>query len=41
MGIKKSKIMDYKGALEDYNKAIELDPDNIKAYDKRGNVKSN
>ncbi len=38
--IAKERIKDYKGALADYNKAIEINPDLVKAYNNRGNIKS-
>ena len=38
-GNSKYELQDYYGAVEDYNKAIELDPNFIKAYINRGNSK--
>ena len=38
--INKEKSKDYKGALADYNKAIEINPKLVRAYNNRGNVKS-
>ena len=38
-GRAKYYLKDYKGAIADHNKAIELKPDYAKAYYKRGNVK--
>ena len=35
-GNEKYKVSDYKGAIVDYNKAIQLDPDYINAYSSRG-----
>ncbi len=40
-GLNKYNCQDYKGALEDYNKAIELKPDDADAYNNRGNSRSN
>ena len=39
-GIAKSNLGDYKGAIQDYNKAIELDPNLAEAYLNRGDRKS-
>ena len=38
-GYAKESLGDYRGALQDYSKAIELDPNNTDAYYNRGNVK--
>ena len=38
-GIAKSNLGDYKGAIQDYNKAIELDPNLAEAYLNRGVAK--
>jgi Flp pilus assembly protein TadD len=38
-GNAKSNINDYAGAIADYTKAIEIDPENIRAYDLRGITK--
>ena len=35
-GIAKSNLGDYKGAIQDYNKAIELNPNYVLAYNNRG-----
>ena len=35
-GVSKQKLKDYKGALEDYNKAIQLNPNDFNAYSNRG-----
>ena len=35
----KHDLGDYRGAIQDYNKAIELDPDNTATYNNRGNAK--
>ena len=32
---------DYQGAIDDYSKAIELDPQNLKAFSSRGDAKFN
>jgi tetratricopeptide (TPR) repeat protein len=40
-GLIKSKNSDYSGAIEDYNKAINLDPRFAEAYNRRGNAKRN
>ena len=40
-GLLKSDTGDKEGALVDYNRAIELDPDGIKAYNNRGVLKRN
>ena len=37
--ITKMKLEDYNGAISDFNKAIELDPNNAGAYMNRGNTK--
>ena len=39
-GIMKSRTMDFVGAMQDFDKAIELDPDDDKAYLNRAIVKS-
>ena len=39
-GISKKNLADYKGAIADYTKAIELDPDYASAYYNRGNSKN-
>ena len=39
-GMKKYEVGDYKGAIADYTKAIELNPNYINAYLKRGLTKS-
>ena len=36
----KVKLGDYRGAITDSNKAIELDPNRANAFDSRGEVKS-
>jgi tetratricopeptide (TPR) repeat protein len=38
-GYEKFKLSDYKGAIADYTKAIELDPGYTEAYNYRGNAK--
>jgi len=38
-GLAKAKLGDYKGAISDYNKAIELNPKLADAYYDRGVVK--
>ena len=38
-GIAKNELGDHKGAIQDYNKAIELNPNYALAYYKRGNAK--
>ena len=38
-GNSKGDLKDYKGAIADYTKAIEIDPDYAAAYNNRGNVK--
>jgi len=40
-GLTKSNKQDYKGAIQDYSKAIELDPKLVKAYVNRGLAKAN
>lgn len=40
-GNEKSQSGDYKGAIADYNTAIQLKPDFARAYYKRGKAKSN
>ena len=35
----KTNLKDYNGAISDYNKAIELDPNDADAYYNRGNLK--
>ena len=37
--ITKMKLEDYNGAISDFNKAIEIDPNNAGAYMNRGNTK--
>jgi len=39
-GVEKSVEGDWKGAIQDYNKAIELNPNYTSAYNNRGSVKS-
>ena len=39
-GLAKSHLQDYTGAIADYNKAIQLNPNYDTAYDKRGNAKA-
>ena len=39
-GNKKFDEGDYQGAIDDYTKAIELDPENSEIYVKRGDVRS-
>ena len=39
-GLSKSKIGDNQGAIDDYSKAIQINPQYIKAYFNRGNCKS-
>ena len=39
-GNKKFDEGDYQGAIDDYSKAIELDPENPEIYIKRGDIKS-
>ncbi|MDD9797976.1 MAG: tetratricopeptide repeat protein, partial [Alphaproteobacteria bacterium] len=39
-GYEKGRAGDYKGAIEDFNKAIELKPDYTIAYDNRGYANS-
>ena len=36
----KAKLQDYRGAIEDYTKVIELNPNYSKAYNNRGNSKA-
>jgi len=38
-GNSKYDLQDYRGAIQDYSKAIELDPSNADAYYNRGNAK--
>ena len=38
-GISKDKLQDYRGAITDYTKAIELDPNRVVFYFLRGNAK--
>ena len=38
LGIKKYNLDDYKGAIAEFNKAIEANPTDAKAYCKRGNA---
>ena len=33
-------LEDYKGAIQDYNKAIEINPNDADAYNNRGNAKA-
>ncbi len=40
-GVAKFNLKDYRGAIADYNKAIELDPTEATAYNNRGHVKLN
>jgi|TARA_B110000902_G_scaffold213257_1_gene244649 tetratricopeptide (TPR) repeat protein len=40
-GIAKERAKDYFGAIADYTKAIELNPNNVSAYGNRGNSKIN
>ena len=40
-GYDKAKATDHYGAISDYNKAIELDPNNVDAYINRGISKEN
>lgn len=35
-GLSKAKLEDYEGAIEDFTKAIELNPNDSNAYNKRG-----
>ena len=35
----KHNLGDYRGIIQDYNKIIELDPENVDAYIKRGKLK--
>ena len=35
-GVDKADLEDYRGAIQDYNKAIELDPEYVSAYINRG-----
>ena len=39
-GNAKAELKEYKGAIKDYDKAIELDPNFAGAYMNRGNVKN-
>ena len=39
-GVNKSKLGDDRGAIADYNKAIELDPNDATAYYNRGSAKA-
>ena len=39
-GIDKAEAKDYYGAISDYNKAIEIDPNHTNAYNNRGNSKA-
>ena len=39
-GNAKVNLGDYRGAIQDYSKAIELNPNNANAYYNRGNAKS-
>lgn len=38
-GIEKYELQDYKGAIEDYNKAIDVNPNHPWAYNDRGEAK--
>ena len=38
-GLAKQNLENYEGAIADYNKALEIDPDAAYAYDSRGDVK--
>ncbi len=38
-GVAKHNLQDYRGAIADYSKAIEIDPNYAEAYFKRGNAK--
>lgn len=38
-GLDKKYLEDYRGAIADFNKAIELDPNNVRAYVNRGLAK--
>lgn len=40
-GIAKKNLKDYKGAIKDYTKAIEIDPDYTTAYNNREIAKNN
>ena len=37
-GISKYELEDYSGAIADYTKSIELDPNNANTYNNRGNL---
>ena len=39
-GNSKISLQDYRGAIADYNKCIQLNPDDAAAYNKRGNAKN-
>lgn len=39
MGVKKANLEDYRGAIADFNKAIEIDPKDGDAYNNRGKAK--
>lgn len=39
-GVEKGRLQDYTGAIDDFNKAIELTPENADAYYYRGNAKN-
>ena len=40
-GLDKAEAKDYNGAISDYTKAIELDPNDVDAYSNRGISKEN